>query len=98
MSSFEHEKLDMYQGLNMVEEQQSLNIVGVIPARMDSTRFPGKPMALIHGIPMVGHVYLQSRQSKALSDVYVATCDQEIRDYILSIGGKVLMTGSHHQG
>ena len=82
----------------MVEEDRSLNVVGVIPARMGSSRFPGKPMALIRGIPMIGHVYTQSRQSQLLSDLYVATCDEEIRDYIVSIGGKALMTGSHHPG
>ena len=62
--------------------------VGIIPARMGSTRFPGKPMALIHGMPMIGHCYFRVRMCSDLNDAYVATCDSEIYDYIESIGGK----------
>lgn len=71
--------------------------VGIIPARMASTRFPGKPLAPIQGIPMVGHVYLRSRMSSTLDDVYVATCDREIMQYIESIGGKAVMTSDRHE-
>ena len=74
-----------------------MNIIGVIPARMASSRFPGKPLAKIHGIPMVGHVYHRSKMANLLSEVYVATCDTEIYDYVESIGGKAIMTGSHHE-
>ena len=74
-----------------------MNIIGIIPARMASTRFPNKPMADILGIPMIGHCYLRSKMSKTLSDVYVATCDVEIFDYIISIGGKAVMTSSSHE-
>ena len=63
-------------------------IIGIIPARMASTRFPDKPMALIQGLPMIGHVYYRSKRAKSLDDVYVATCDKEIFNYIESIGGK----------
>jgi 3-deoxy-manno-octulosonate cytidylyltransferase (CMP-KDO synthetase) len=73
------------------------DIVAIIPARMGSTRFPGKPMANIHGIPMVGHVYFRTRMCSLLSETYVATCDQEIYDYIVSIGGKALMTADTHE-
>ncbi len=73
------------------------NIIGIIPARMGSSRFPGKPLAPIHGIPMVGHVYLRSKMSSLLKDVYVATCDREIYDYIASIGGKAVMTADTHE-
>lgn len=72
-------------------------IIGIIPARMASSRFPGKPLAKINGIPMVGHVYFRSKLCKALDEVYVATCDKEIYDYIASIGGKPLMTSEEHQ-
>ena len=72
-------------------------IVGIIPARMGSSRFPGKPMAKINGIPMVGHVYYRSKMSKTLDEVYVATCDKEIEDYINSIGGKAIMTSDKHK-
>ena len=72
-------------------------IVGIIPARMGSSRFPGKPLAKINGIPMVGHVYFRSKISETLDDVYVATCDKEIYDYITSIGGKAIMTSDKHK-
>lgn len=73
-----------------------LNIIGMIPARMASSRFPNKPMAKIAGIPMIGHVYLRCAMSKLLDDLYVATCDAEIYDYIQSIGGKAVMTKNTH--
>lgn len=72
-------------------------IVGIIPARMGSSRFPGKPLAKINGISMVGHVYFRSKMSALLDDVYVATCDKEIEDYISSIGGKAIMTSDKHK-
>ena len=72
-------------------------IIAIIPARMGSSRFPGKPLAKIHGIPMVGHVYLRTKMCKLLTETYVATCDNEIYDYILSIGGKAVMTSKLHE-
>jgi 3-deoxy-manno-octulosonate cytidylyltransferase (CMP-KDO synthetase) len=74
-----------------------MNILGIIPARMASTRFPNKPMAKILGIPMIGHVYYRSRMCKLLNDVWVATCDQEIFDYVRSSGGKAVMTADTHE-
>ena len=74
-----------------------MRIVAVIPARMASTRFPGKPMALIHGIPMIGHCFLRVRMCTDLQETYVATCDIEIYDYIESIGGQAVMTSSRHE-
>ena len=74
-----------------------MNIIGIIPARMGSSRFPGKPMELICGIPMIGHVYYRSKMSKTLSSVYVATCDMEISEYIESIGGSAIMTKDTHE-
>ena len=73
-----------------------MKIIGIIPARMASSRFPGKPMADINGIPMIGHCYLRSKMSNLLSDVYVATCDVEIYEYIQSIDGKAIMTANSH--
>jgi 3-deoxy-manno-octulosonate cytidylyltransferase (CMP-KDO synthetase) len=66
-------------------------IVG-IPARMGSTRFPGKPLVKILGIPMVEHVYRRCQFSESITDLFVAACDDEVRQAILSFGGKVLMT------
>lgn len=74
-----------------------MNIISIIPARMGSSRFPGKPMKDILGIPMIGHVYKRVKMSRTLSEVYVATCDTEIYDYIESIGGKAIMTSDCHE-
>ncbi|MCW7482129.1 3-deoxy-manno-octulosonate cytidylyltransferase [Leptospira kanakyensis] len=74
-----------------------MKVLGLIPARMGSSRFPGKPMAKILGKPMIGHVYENVIQSKSLDSTYVATCDKEIFDYILSIGGNAVMTSSAHE-
>ena len=59
-----------------------MKVIGIIPARMASSRFPGKPMKKIYGIPMIGHCYLRARMCKDLLDTYVATCDEEIYKYI----------------
>ena len=64
---------------------------------MESSRFPGKPMASIHGIPMIGHCYLRTSMCSDLIDTYVATCNQEIAEYIESIGGKAIMTSDAHE-
>ena len=74
-----------------------MNILAIIPARMGSSRFPGKPMALINGIPMVGHVYTRVTECKKLTKTIVATCDQVISDYVSSIGGEAVMTSSKHE-
>lgn len=74
-----------------------MNIVGIIPARLASTRFPNKPMARILGIPMIGHVYHRCRKCKQLNEVWVATCDKEIHEYVGSIGGKAVMTADTHE-
>ena len=74
-----------------------MKILALIPARMGSSRFPGKPMAKILGKPMIGHVYERVAKSPFLDMVAVATCDQEIFDYIESIGGKAVMTADTHE-
>lgn len=74
-----------------------MNIIAIIPARMASTRFPGKPLAKIDGVPMIGHVYQRCKMSSRLSEVYIATCDQEIQNYGMSIGAKVIMTADTHE-
>jgi len=73
-----------------------MNIIGLIPARMASSRFPGKPLAKIHGMPMIGHCYKRTNMSNLLTECYVATPDLEIFDYIESIGGKAVMTSHKH--
>ena len=74
-----------------------MNIIGIIPARLASSRLPRKPMADILGMPMIGHVYKRCKLSGILKDVYVATCDQEIADYVHSISGKAIMTLNTHE-
>ena len=71
--------------------------IAIIPARMGSSRFPGKPMAKIHGVPMIGHCYFRTRMCEELFETHVATCDQEIFDYIVSIGGSAVMTSNAHE-
>jgi 3-deoxy-manno-octulosonate cytidylyltransferase (CMP-KDO synthetase) len=74
-----------------------LTIISIIPARMASTRYPGKPMEKICGIPMVGHVYHRVSMSRRLDAVFVATCDRVVFDYVESIGGKAIMTADTHE-
>ena len=74
-----------------------MNILALIPARMGSSRFPGKPMAPILGKPMIGHVYERVAQSPLLTMTAVATCDQVIFDYIESIGGTAVMTADTYE-
>lgn len=64
---------------------------------MGSSRFPGKPMARLLGKPMIGHVYERVAQNPLLGATVVATCDEEIAEYVRSIGGRVVMTGDHHE-
>ena len=74
-----------------------MNIIAIIPARMGSSRFPGKPMADIHGMPMIGHVYHRTKMCPLISETYVATCDEEIYNYVSQIGGKAIMTADTHE-
>lgn len=74
-----------------------MNILALIPARMGSSRFPGKPMAPILGKPMIGHVYERVARSPLLTTTAVATCDQVIFDYVESIGGTAVMTADTYE-
>ena len=74
-----------------------MNILALIPARMGSSRFPGKPLKKILGKPMIGHVYERVSKCDLLIKTVVATCDQEIVDYIESIGGQAVMTSGKHE-
>lgn len=68
-------------------------IITVIPARYQSSRFPGKPLALILGKPMIQWVYEKVKMVPEISEVYVATDDQRIYDAVKKFGGNVIMTG-----
>lgn len=74
-----------------------MKVVGVIPARMGSSRFPGKPLALIRGKTMIEHVYKRSALSKALDTLVVATPDPVIAEAVRSFGGEFVMTSPDHQ-
>ena len=71
-----------------------MRVVAVIPARFGSTRLPGKPLAEIHGKPMIQWVYERVSLARGLDAVYVATDDQRVVSAVESFGGQVLMTAS----
>lgn len=73
-----------------------MKIVGIIPARYGSTRFPGKPLAKIHGKPMIQWVYENASKCEALSELWVATDNEEIMSTVQSFGGKAIMTMEEH--
>ena len=72
-------------------------VLGVIPARMGSTRFPGKPFASIRGVPMLEHVYRRSQACAILSEVVIATCDDVIVRAAAAFGARAVMTSTNHE-
>jgi len=72
-----------------------MKFIGIIPARYASTRFPGKPLAILGGKPVIQHVYEKVAQS--LEEAYVATDDQRIYDTVIGFGGKAVMTRTDHK-
>jgi 3-deoxy-manno-octulosonate cytidylyltransferase (CMP-KDO synthetase) len=74
-----------------------MKIVAIIPARMGSSRFPGKPLAPILGCPMIEHVYRRTILCQALNAVFIATCDMEIFKSVESFGGQAIMTSPTHE-
>ena len=80
--------------LFMTEHQ---SITAVIPARMASSRFPGKPVASLHGLPMIEHVFRRAKLCSQLDEVYIATCDDDILEAALRFGAQVIMTSNTHE-
>ncbi|PIQ85243.1 MAG: 3-deoxy-manno-octulosonate cytidylyltransferase [Candidatus Omnitrophica bacterium CG11_big_fil_rev_8_21_14_0_20_45_26] len=72
-------------------------IVAIIPARMGASRFPGKPLTKILNLPMVEHVRRRIILAPIIDEVYVATCDQEIKEAVETHGGKAVMTANTHE-
>jgi 3-deoxy-manno-octulosonate cytidylyltransferase (CMP-KDO synthetase) len=73
-----------------------MRVVGVIPARYESSRLPGKPLADILGWPMIRHVYENSARSKLLDDLIVATDDARVLEAVEAFGGKAALTSREH--
>lgn len=74
-----------------------MKIIGIIPARYESSRFPGKALADISGKPMIQRVYERSSGAESIDNLMVATDHQEIFDKVKGFGGNVVMTGKHHK-
>jgi 3-deoxy-manno-octulosonate cytidylyltransferase (CMP-KDO synthetase) len=72
-------------------------VLVVVPARMASSRYPGKPLVFILGLPMVEHVRRRALLAKGVDEVLVATCDLEIKKVVESFGGKAVMTSDKHE-
>ena len=74
-----------------------MKIVAIIPARMAATRFPGKPLTPILGLPMIEHVRRRVSMCDALDEVIVATCDETIKNVVEASDGKVVLTSDRHE-
>ncbi len=74
-----------------------MKTIAVIPARMDSSRFPGKPIAMLLGRTMLEHIYKRVTMSDSLDATYIATCDEEIRQVAQDFGAPVIMTANTHE-
>jgi 3-deoxy-manno-octulosonate cytidylyltransferase (CMP-KDO synthetase) len=73
-----------------------MRVIGIIPARYGSSRFPGKPLALLQGKPLIRCVFEQARQAPELDDLWVATDDPRIRECVQGFGGQALLTRPDH--
>lgn len=80
-----------------IDQSKELRVAAVIPARMGSTRYPGKPLVSILGLPMVEHVRRRVAKIKSIQHTLVATCDLEIEDEVKRAGGRVVMTAATHE-
>lgn len=77
-------------------QNNSTKVIAIIPARYQSNRFPGKPLALINGKPMIQHVVERALKVRLLSRVVVATDDQRIADCVAGFGGEYVLTRNDH--
>ena len=73
-----------------------MKIIGIIPARMQASRFPGKPLFNICGKPMLEHVFIRAKMYKEWNSLLVATCDDEIQKFAKEKGFPSIMTGNFH--
>jgi 3-deoxy-manno-octulosonate cytidylyltransferase (CMP-KDO synthetase) len=77
-------------------KNERVSVLGVIPARITSSRFPGKPIKLIQGKPMIWHVWQRSLLSNVLDEIVIATCDVDIKEVAEGFGARVVMTSDKH--
>lgn len=80
----------------MPQSIPNIHILGVLPSRWGSTRFPGKPLHSIAGKPLIQHVWERCRQCSGLDEIIVATDDERIREAVTAFGGKAVMTSPDH--
>lgn len=80
----------------MSSNASNQTVIGILPARWGSTRFPGKPLHLIAGKPLIQHVWERCKAAKSLSELYVATDDERIAQEVTRFGGKAIMTSTEH--
>ncbi|MFU8894268.1 MAG: 3-deoxy-manno-octulosonate cytidylyltransferase [Luteolibacter sp.] len=80
----------------MPEIPPAIHVLGVLPARWGSTRFPGKPLHIIAGKPLIQHVWERCKACTTLHDLVVATDDDRIFDAVHAFGGRAVMTSPHH--
>ena len=74
-----------------------MRVIGIIPSRYHSSRFPGKSLANIMGVSMIQRVYQQSSKCNLLHKVIVATDDERISFHVKSFGGEVILTSKNHE-
>lgn len=79
-----------------MESKHKIKIVGIVPARMAASRFPGKPLHPILGRPMLEHCFRRARLYPHWDGLFIATCDDEIRSFANGHDFPVIITGSHH--
>ena len=76
---------------------KKLRTIAIIPARLESSRLPGKALLDICGFPMIVHVFKRCEFAESLDEVFVATDNDEIRQIVEQYNGKVIMSSSHHE-
>ena len=81
-----------------MSQETEFSVLAIIPARYDSSRFPGKPLALLAGKPMIQHVYERTQAAPSVGRVAVATDDERIAEAVRGFGGVAVMTGDHPTG
>ena len=74
-----------------------MKVLGIIPSRYGSSRFPGKPLIDLKGKSMIQRVYEQTKKCEAFTTIVIATDDARIYDHVKAFGGEVMMTSDQHQ-